>query len=152
MATTSKPGRAGGLAALVLGLVALAGCSSGPTTGEVTGTVTVDPGGVPAEGSSINFIPTDGKANTAGAQIINGKYTATVPVGTAKVEIRIPRPQGKGNKSKPAAHKEGPGSGPSVGNIIEESLPPEYNDKTTLTFDVKPGTQEKNWDTKAMKK
>lgn len=142
MATTSKR-----IAAFAVGLLAVAGCSDGPATGTVTGTVSVDGGGVPAEGSSINFVPADGKSPTAGAQIVNGKYSVTVPVGNAKVEIRVPRPLG--GKAKPAAPKAGPGAG--AGGYIEESLPAEYNDATTLTFDVKAGSQEKNWDVKAKK-
>jgi len=136
-------------AALALGLAVLVGCSSEPPAGDVTGIVSVD-GGVPAEGSSINFIPTDGKTATAGALIEKGKYAVRLPVGMAKVEIRIPRPQGKG-KGRPAAAQEGPGSGPSAGGIIEESLGDEYNDKSTLKLEVKSGAQEKNWDVKAKK-
>jgi hypothetical protein len=44
-----------------------------------------------AAGSSIIFVPTDGKAATAGATTEAGKYTAKVPVRTAKVEIRVSR-------------------------------------------------------------
>src|SRR5262245_60136601 len=74
------------LAGLLVGLLALAGCDNGAKTGEVTGTVTVD-GQTPAVGSSITFIPADGKAQSAGCLIENGKYTAKVPVGASKVEI-----------------------------------------------------------------
>jgi hypothetical protein len=133
MRTSSFAGAAGLLAALL----AVAGCG-GSKSAEVTGTVTVD-GQVPAEGSSITFIPTDGKSRSAGALIEGGKYTARdVPVGTAKVEIRVPRPAGR-----PGKPQAGPGPG---GDIIEESLPAKYNDKTELTFDVKSGRNEKNWD------
>jgi hypothetical protein len=121
---------------LLAALALAAGCG-GSKTAEVTGTVTVD-GQVPAEGSSITFFPTDGKGS-AGALIEGGKYTAKdVPVGTGKVEIRVPRPAGR-----PGKPQAGPGPG---GDIIEESLPAKYNDKTELTFDVKPGKNEKNWD------
>lgn len=105
--------------------------------GKVTGTVTVD-GKIPAEGSSITFFPTDGKSPSAGGLIEKGKYSASVAVGKAKVEIRAPRPM-KGGKAKAE-------EGPSVGNLIEESLPAKYNDKSELTFEVKSGTNEKNWE------
>lgn len=117
------------------------GCSSGPKDGEVSGTVTVD-GQTPAVGSSITFIPTDGTSPTAGAVLENGKYKTRVPVGMAKVEIRVPRPTGA-----PAAPKQGPGAeGPGGGGgFIEESLPAKYNDATELTIDVKEGANPKDW-------
>ncbi|HKB04588.1 MAG TPA: hypothetical protein VKD90_20360 [Gemmataceae bacterium] len=124
--------------AAALAVLALVGCGDdGPTTAEVTGTVSVN-GQTPAAGSSITFIPADGKSQTTGALIEDGKYAVRVPVGTAKVEIRVPRPV-----AKPGRKTEGPGPG---GDIIEESLPPRYNDETELTFEVKKGKNEKNWD------
>jgi hypothetical protein len=124
--------------AAALAVLTLVGCGDdGPATGEVTGTVKVN-GQVPAAGSSINFIPADGKSPTAGALIEDGKYAVRVAVGTAKVEIRVPRPV-----AKPGRKSEGPGPG---GDVIEESLPPRYNDETELTFEVKKGKNEKDWD------
>jgi hypothetical protein len=133
-------GRAGRAAGLLTALALAAGCGQGPGTGEVRGTVTVD--GQPAPpGSSITFVPADGKAPTAGALIENGKYTARVPVGPAKVQVRAPK-----TVAKPKAGKqEGPGA---EGDLVEESLPAKYNDSTTLTYDVKPGTNTKDWDLK----
>ncbi|HEX4611815.1 MAG TPA: hypothetical protein VH092_26705 [Urbifossiella sp.] len=131
-----------GIRAGVLGLaaaLAAAGCGDGAKTGDVSGTVTVD-GQVPAEGSSITFIPTDGRSQTAGATIKDGKYSASVPVGTAKVEIRVPR-----LIARPKAEKAGPGSG---GGKIEESLPARYHDKSELKYDVQSGRNEKNWELK----
>jgi hypothetical protein len=136
-----RTGSLAGAVGLLAALLALAGCEGGPKTGEVTGTVTVD-GQTPPPGSSITFVPTDGKSPTAGASIEGGRYTAKVPVGTARVEIRVPRPA----KTPKGPAVEGPG-GPG-GDIIEESLPAKYNEKTELTFDVQPGKNEKNWDLK----
>lgn len=141
---TTNPRGLAAAAGLLVALLALAGCDSGPKTGEVTGTVTVD-GQVPADGSSITFIPADGKSPSAGATLEGGKYKVQVPVGQAKVEIRVPRPL-KNPKTKPV---EGPGPGGPAN--IEESLPVKYNDKTELTFDVKSGAQEKNWEASAKK-
>ena len=132
--------RAGWAAGLLTALALVAGCGPGAGTGEVTGTVKVD--GQPAPpGSSITFIPTDGKSPTAGAVIEDGKYTTRVPVGPAKVQVRAPK-----TIAKPKAGKqEGPGAG---SELVEESLPAKYNDNTALTYDVKPGTQTKDWDLK----
>jgi hypothetical protein len=119
--------------------VLLLGCGRGPAVGEVSGAVRVD-GEVPAAGSSITFIPTDSKSPTAGAVIESGRYSAQVPIGIAKVEIRIPRPRGGGGQ------KAGPGSGPGGGGFIEESLPAKYNDQTELTLDVTRGKLVKDWE------
>ena len=57
----------------------------GEKTGDVTGTVTVD-GQPPPVGSSISFVPADGKSSSAGGAIEDGKYTATkVPVGATEI-------------------------------------------------------------------
>lgn len=125
-------------AALAMVLFASAiGCGDG-TAGEVFGTVTVD-GQTPAVGSSINFVPIDGKSPSAGATIEGGKYSARVPLGGVRVEIRVPRASNKARASQ-----DGPG--PGSANFIEESLPAKYNDATELKFDVKPGKNEKKWD------
>jgi hypothetical protein len=133
-------GRAGWAAGLLTALALAAGCGPGPGTGEVSGTVMVD--GQPAPpGSSITFVPADGKSPTAGALIENGKYTTRVPVGPAKVQVRAPK-----TVAKPKAGKQaGPGAD---ADLVEESLPAKYNDNTTLTYDVKPGTNTKDWDLK----
>jgi len=115
-------------------------CDRGPAVGQVSGTVQVD-GQTPSAGSSITFIPTDGKSATAGAVIESGHYTAQVPVGPAKVEIRVPRPRGGG-----VGNKAGPGAGPGGGGFIEESLPAKYNDQTELTLDVTRGKVVKDWE------
>lgn len=127
----------GGFTVLVV-LLPLAACNRGAQMGQVSGSVTVD-GQTPAEGSSITFFPTDGKSPSAGDLIREGKYTASVPVGKAKVEIRVPRPV-RSAKGKPG---EGPG-GPG-GDRIEESLPDKFHDRSELFFEVKPGSNPKDW-------
>jgi hypothetical protein len=127
---------------LLLALLATAGCGSGPAIGEVSGTVRVD-GQAPAAGSSITFIPTDGKSQTAGDLIEDGRYSAEVPIGISKVEIRVPRPA-----PGAAAPTAGPGSaGPGGGSgLIEESLPARYNNQTELTIEIKAGKNAKDWE------
>jgi hypothetical protein len=127
-------GRAAALAGL---LAALAGCA-GDNMADVSGTVTVD--GTPAERGSVTFIPADGKSPTAGAEIKGGKYAARVPLGTSKVQVRVPKVAGK---KKLYNTPDSP-----VQEVLEESLPAKYNDKSELTFDVKAGTNEKNWELK----
>jgi hypothetical protein len=104
--------------------------------GEVTGTVTVD--GEPAQTGSIAFFPTDGKSSTAGAAIESGRYTAQVPLGASKVEIRV---------SKIVGHQrlyDTPDS--PTQPVMEEVLPAKYNDQTEITIDVIAGMNEKNFD------
>lgn len=129
--------RSAGAAGLLAAALVVAGCGD-VKTGEVTGTVTID-GRTPPAGSSITFVPADGQSPTAGATLQDGKYTATVPVGPAKVRISAP---------KFAEEKAGqPGPGPGGGQIVEgDLLPDRFNNKTELTYEVKPGRQEKNWE------
>jgi hypothetical protein len=95
-------------------------------------------GEIPPPGSSITFIPADGKSPSAGATLQDGRYTAQVPVGLSKVEIRVPRPMKHSGKKS-----DGPGPG---GDIIEESLPDKYNNNTELTIEVKRGRNQKDWE------
>ncbi len=124
---------------LALALPLTSGCDSGPPMGDVSGTVTVD-GQTPAAGSSINFLPADGKSPSAGCVIESGKYSARVPVGPVKVQVRVPKPINKPKPKQKGYQTEG--------ETIMESLPPKYNDATELTLDVKQGSNEKNWDLK----
>jgi hypothetical protein len=133
-------GRAGWAAGLLTALALAAGCGPGSGTGEVSGTVRVD-GELAPPGSSITFVPSDGKSPTAGALIQDGKYTTRVAVGPAKVQVRAPKTVAKSKAAKQA----GPGA---EADLVEESLPARYNDDTTLTFDVKPGTNTKDWELK----
>jgi hypothetical protein len=123
----------------LLAVAALAaGCAKGPPMGEVTGTVTVN--GTPANTGSVSFFPVDGKAGTAGAVIEAGKYTAQVPVGKAKVQIRVSKIVGKKKLY------DTPNS--PVQSIMQEVLPPKYNDQTEIELDVQRGKNQKDFDLK----
>ncbi|MBY0458794.1 MAG: hypothetical protein K2V38_15765 [Gemmataceae bacterium] len=146
--TTDRARRvAAALALSALLALTAAGCG-GPATGDVSGVVKVD-GQTPAEGSSITFVSADGKTAGGGALITDGKYNVKLATGNYKVEVRAPRTL-KGAKTAPAGdgpQPGGPGSGGPGGPAnIEESLPAKYNDKTELTYEVKAGGQEKNWE------
>lgn len=120
-------------------IIALAGCSKDdPNVSEVSGTVTVD--GQPAKEGAIAFIPVDGNSSTSGGMIAAGAYTAKVHVGTAKVQIRVPKVVGE---KKLYNTPDSP-----VQPIMEESLPAKYNEQTELTLDVKAGGMEQNYDLK----
>lgn len=106
----------------------LMGCAE-PTTGRVSGVVTVD--GASAETGSIALFPLNGAGTTAGAAIKQGKYEAVVKLGQYKVEIRVPRIIGKVKVYETANSP--------MKNVMEESLPPKYNDQTELQVEIKPG-------------
>lgn len=123
---------------LLIVVVLAQGCAD-PNEAVVSGTVTVD--GEPAKMGSITFIPADGLTSTAGAEIANGKYTAVVPAGPKKVQVRVSKIVGE---TRLYNTPDSP-----VQPIYEEVLPPKYNNQTELVLDVKPGQNEQNYDLSA---
>jgi hypothetical protein len=124
---------------LAVGLWAAAGCSTGPPVAELSGTVSVD-GQPPARGA-ITFIPIDGKGQTAGCEIKDGKYAAKLGVGTFKVEIRVPKVVGR---KKLYDTPDSP-----IQDLLEEVLPARYNSASELKIEVNAGKNEKDWDLKS---
>ncbi|MBN1853202.1 MAG: hypothetical protein JW829_10780 [Pirellulales bacterium] len=126
------------LVCLLAAFLLVPGCSDQMKTGDVTGNIQVD--GQPARTGSIAFIPVDGKSPTAGAEILGGQYSAKVPLGEVKVEIRV---------SKVVGHKklyDTPNS--PIQPILEEVLPEKYNNQTELQMKVEPGKNQKDFDLK----
>jgi hypothetical protein len=107
--------------------------------GEVKGSVLVN--GKAAESGAISFTPVDGKSPTSGGKIVAGEYSVQVPFGISKVSIRVPVVVGE---RKLYNTPDSP-----VQPLMKESLPPEFNDHTKLTLDVKPGVNEQVFDLKA---
>jgi hypothetical protein len=113
---------------MLLTVILFTGCSKS-NLGVVTGTISVD--GAPAKSGSIAFFPTNRKSSTAGSEIIDGRYTAKVALGTAKVEIRVPKVVGKKKLyDKPDSPMK---------EVLSESLPRKYNDETELKLDIHAG-------------
>jgi hypothetical protein len=113
-------------------LVALIGLALGcakSTTGKVSGEVTID-GQLPATGS-ISLFPVDGRSPTSGAEITAGRYEVEAVFGEFKVEIRVPKIVGQ--------KKLYEGVDSPMKDIMEETLPPRYNDETELRLEIKPG-------------
>jgi hypothetical protein len=128
-------GKAAAGAAILVGL-ALAGC--GGNEARVSGTVKVD--GKPIANGMITFMPVDGKTATAGGKIKDGHYSVKVPVGAMKVSISEPKfVRKKKLYDTPNSPEQ---------DVTEESLPARYNENTELTFDVRPGRNEKDFDLK----
>ncbi len=120
----------------LLSLGIAVGCGPESKMTMVSGTVTID--GVPPETGAISFIPIDGATPTAGGVIEKGKYTSEAPIGESKVEIRVPKVVGK---KKLYDTPDSP-----VQDIMEEVLPPKYNEATELRFTGVKGKNEKNWE------
>ena len=85
-------------------LLVLAGCSE-PKMAEVSGAVTLD--GQPVKRGAISFIPLDGNTPTAGGEIRDGRYTATVPITTMKVSISARRLSARRNCTTPRTARRG---------------------------------------------
>ena len=109
---------------LMLGLPLFAGCG-GEQPAEVTGTVKMD--GKPLAEGEIIFEASDGSKAPVAAPIKDGAYTVMVLPGPKKVKVLATRPPKKRD--------------PILGEAArEQMLGPEYNDRSTLTADIKPGT------------
>ncbi len=103
------------------------GCSSLESPADVSGTVLID--GVPLTEGEIIFEASDNSKTPAAGMIKDGKYTAKVLPGMKKVKILSSRPTSKID--------------PVMGAAARESrIGPEFNDKSTLTVDIKPGKNE----------
>jgi hypothetical protein len=108
------------------------GCSSDPSKGTVSGTVTLD--GQPLQSGLIRFVPVDGQTPSAEATITDGEYSADVPVGEKRVSISAPKVVGK----RPAYQTP---DSPTI-DIVEELLPKRYNVSSELTLNVTAGRQQ----------
>jgi hypothetical protein len=128
---------------VVCGLVCLGsvpGCSSG--LAEVSGTVSLN--GEPVKEGAINFIPIDGTRGAgAGAAIEDGRYhipgSRGVTPGKNRVELRAFRTTGR----------KVPDPTGRPGTLADErvpAFPPEFNDQSTLTREVRPGSNTFNFD------
>jgi hypothetical protein len=127
--------------AFALGL--LAGC--GPATATVSGEVTID--GQPLDEGAIVFFPFSGSAADAvRGNIKDGKYKVGPNPGQYKVQI----------SAQILVEKRKASDNPNAPFILvhDERLPDRYHSKTELSFDVKPGSNTKDWslDSKAKDK
>jgi hypothetical protein len=133
-----------GLAVVVVfaGCGALTGCGSGPTAATVSGEVKV--GGTPVRAGVIAYVPVDGTGAPATADIKDGRYEIQTTAGSKRVQISVPVVTDK--------RKAHPGADAPWIDITMESLPDKYHSKSELTFDVKPGSNAKDWDLAVKKK
>jgi len=127
-------------AVLVIGLflVGLAGCGS---RASVQGSVTFD--GTPIDNGSITFVPDSSSGQKATAQIKDGKYVIESDRGPApgkyKVEVTWVK-AGPAKKGGDPDVQQGDG---------KQMLPDKFNKATTLTAEIKSGSNTVNFDLKS---
>jgi hypothetical protein len=92
------------------------------------GQITLD--GVPVRKGAIQLRPVDGKGQTAGTGVVDGRYRMECSLGTMKVIVNWPQADGK--------MLDPGGSGQMVDRYVE-SVPPKYNEKTSLEVTIAPG-------------
>ena len=107
---------------VLMGLLALGGCSKGPTLYPVTGKVTWN--GEPIPEGTINFIAEDHAVAPDTARIVNGRYDARVRAGRKKVEVY--------------AHREKKANTAMGQKEREAYIPPKYNALSTMIREVTP--------------
>jgi len=118
---------------LLFGLVLLLplwGCSGSSTHGEVEGTVTYQ--GEPIPEGQIIFRLADNSI-VEGAIIEDGTFKSTAPIGNCLVQITARKPV-----------DANPIAGMAVGEdafATVSYIPTKYNDKSTLSLEVKSGSQ-----------
>jgi hypothetical protein len=112
----------------MMACVALVGCSRGPQVGAVTGTVAY--GGQPLPGIKVTFDPVAGGRSSTGITGADGGYVLQYTrdrngalVGMHEVRVNWP--------AQTAA---------DLAKRDKYPIPPTYNTATTLTCDVKPGS------------
>lgn len=116
--------RANLLAARETALLLILGCSSGPKTYQVIGTVTLD--GRPLPEGDIHFLSVDGRYGPEPGKLKDGRYELWAKAGKKRVEISASRILPGGAK--------GAGGEP----VPEEYIPERYNVQSTLTAEVTP--------------
>ena len=123
--------------ALLLTPVLLIGCGSdGPTTYEVSGTVTFE--GTPVEEGEIIFRSADGVTGSWAGKIIAGKYTIQSTNGQKSVSITAYEKTDSDFKAE---------SGEDA-KIVTMYIPEKYNKKTELTAEITSETNEYDFDLK----
>jgi len=130
--------RCAAVVAVGLSLAVLSGCGS---KAAVQGTVTFD--GTPIDSGSITFVPEASGGQKATAQITNGKYSIDSdrgpPAGKYKVEI---------TSMKSLVGKKGADPDMQRGDA-RQVLPDKFNKATTLTADLKSGSNTVDFDLKS---
>lgn len=130
--------------------VACVGCGpSGPPLGTVSGTVTMD--GQPLSNALVTFTPAEGGRSSTGKTDASGKYELAFVeskgalIGTHKVSVttiaEVAASAPVSSDSEEYAKQAMGGSQSDYDSAkVTEPIPAKYNTATTLTFEVKSGS------------
>ncbi len=118
--------------ALVVGLLGLAGCGGGGAA-SVAGTVTFD--GTPIDSGTVTFISQEQTGARFSGRVADGKYAVAADRGAAPGKYRVEL-----TWDKKTGKKKPDGDGGFNFDTMQ-SLPPQFNTATTLTAEVKSGSQ-----------
>ena len=110
---------------------AAVGCGGRADVGRVSGVVTLD--GTPLEGARVTFQPTTGGAPSHALTDASGRYELQYARGVAGARI------GDHEVSISTLDRGNPDADPPRPGRPEQ-VPPHYNQRTTLTASVRPGT------------
>lgn len=131
-------------------MLAAVGCDSGPPTGEVTGTVTLD--GEPLDNALVTFVPQGGGQSAMGKTDDSGKYTLHrrgeegALVGSHKVVVTTVQDPAEAAEDvetgSDAYMQQAMGGAPSDYNqaAVQEQIPAKYNKQSELIKEVESGT------------
>jgi len=112
--------------AVVIPVLLSTGCGpTGPQKITIQGMVSLDD--VPLPEGQVVFIPSDPSLGAAGGAIADGVFTVTTFKGPHQVEVHA---------QKQVTRPVPSGALPEEGITFVSIIPPRYNEKTTLTFDV----------------
>jgi hypothetical protein len=125
-----KPGK---LRLIVISSVVAVCCGCSSKFADVNGKVTL--AGKPISKGTISFTPADGRGPTAAEKITDGQFLIRLLPGRYKVEILGYRKVGErhANQSDPTS---------PMMDMTEQIVPERYNAATTLTQELKAGTQD----------
>ena len=99
------------------------------------GSVTLD--GKPLEKGIIMFSAAEGEALPVAADVIDGKYsTEKMVAGKKHVQLSASKLTGTRKNDSPGAPPD---------EMWEEQIPARYNTESTLSLDVQPGSNAKDW-------
>lgn len=130
-------------------LIAISGCNSGPPTGDVSGTVTMD--GQPVTNAIVTFVPQGGGQNAIGKTDGSGKYelyrrgdrgALLGPHSVVITTVQEPAaPVQEISSDSEEYLKQATSGNLSDYNraIVHEPIPARYNKQTTLTAEVNKG-------------
>ena len=128
--------------------VACVGCGpSGPPLGTVSGTVTMD--GKPLENALVTFTPVEPGRGSTGVTDASGKYELAfidgkgATVGSHKVSVtsapKAAAPAKEIRSDSPEYMNQGSSADYDKAKV-KETIPAKYNTASTLTFEVKAGS------------